>query len=154
MTGKGYETLEIQEGEMAGREFVRVTFGDVNEEERARVGFSALNVSDVTAEHVTIHFYPFCDGTSIIRAGTWFSQAASVPHQPNFLNFTNPLPHFVTIADHSLAGSYNFIADNLSISTNYSEKMLFCNVDVHSDRSQLQRFTVLLLVQSALAERK
>ena len=37
LTGKGYEHLEIQEGGEASREFVRVTFGDVNESERKRV---------------------------------------------------------------------------------------------------------------------
>jgi hypothetical protein len=37
LTGKGYEHLEIQEGEAAGREFLRVTFGDVSESERKRV---------------------------------------------------------------------------------------------------------------------
>src|SRR5208282_2732812 len=37
LTGKGYEHLEIQEGDMAGREFLRVTFGDVSESERKRV---------------------------------------------------------------------------------------------------------------------
>ncbi|MGO9586477.1 MAG: DUF2779 domain-containing protein [Limisphaerales bacterium] len=37
LTGKGYEHLEIQEGETASREFLRVTFGDVSESERKRV---------------------------------------------------------------------------------------------------------------------
>jgi Domain of unknown function(DUF2779) len=37
LTGKDYGHLEIQEGNMASREFVRVTFGDVNESERRRV---------------------------------------------------------------------------------------------------------------------
>jgi hypothetical protein len=37
LTGKGYGHLEIQEGGAAGREFVRVTFGDVNKLERKRV---------------------------------------------------------------------------------------------------------------------
>jgi hypothetical protein len=37
LTGRGYEHLEIQEGGAASREFLRVTFGDVNEVERKRV---------------------------------------------------------------------------------------------------------------------
>ena len=37
LTGKNYTNLEIQEGETAGREFLRVTFGDVSEKERKRV---------------------------------------------------------------------------------------------------------------------
>ena len=37
LTGKGYEGLAIQEGGMASREFLRVTFGDVAAEERKRV---------------------------------------------------------------------------------------------------------------------
>jgi hypothetical protein len=37
LTGSGYENLEIQEGGTASREFVRVTYGDVADEERARV---------------------------------------------------------------------------------------------------------------------
>jgi hypothetical protein len=37
LTGKDYRHLEIQEGGAASREFVRVTFGDVNEAERKRV---------------------------------------------------------------------------------------------------------------------
>src|SRR5208283_1994248 len=37
LTGKGYEHLAIKEGETAGREFLRVTFGDVSESERKRV---------------------------------------------------------------------------------------------------------------------
>ena len=37
LTGKGYEHLEIQEGDMASREFLRVTFTDVSESERKRV---------------------------------------------------------------------------------------------------------------------
>ena len=37
LTGKRYEHLEIQEGDTAGREFLRVTFGDVSEAERKRV---------------------------------------------------------------------------------------------------------------------
>jgi hypothetical protein len=37
LTGKGYEKLAIQEGNTAGREFLRVTFGDVTAAERRRV---------------------------------------------------------------------------------------------------------------------
>ena len=37
LTGKGYEGLAIQEGGMASREFLRVTFGDVPEPERQQV---------------------------------------------------------------------------------------------------------------------
>jgi hypothetical protein len=37
LTGKGYEDLAIQEGGTASNEFLRVTFGDVGEEERRRV---------------------------------------------------------------------------------------------------------------------
>ena len=37
LTGKSYEYLEIQEGETASREFLRVTFTDVSESERKRV---------------------------------------------------------------------------------------------------------------------
>jgi hypothetical protein len=37
LTGKDYEHLEIQEGNEASREFVRVTFDDVSESERKRV---------------------------------------------------------------------------------------------------------------------
>ena len=37
LTGKGYEGLEIQEGDRASREFLPVTFGDVSAEERRRV---------------------------------------------------------------------------------------------------------------------
>ncbi len=37
LTGKGYEGLAIQEGGAASREFLRVTFGDVPEEERQRI---------------------------------------------------------------------------------------------------------------------
>jgi len=37
LTGKGYEGLAIQEGDTASREFLRVTFCDVSEEERRRV---------------------------------------------------------------------------------------------------------------------
>ncbi len=37
LTGKGYEGLAIQEGGMASREFLRVTFGDVPEAERQQV---------------------------------------------------------------------------------------------------------------------
>ena len=37
LTGKGYAHLEIQEGNMASREYLRVTFGDVPEAERQKV---------------------------------------------------------------------------------------------------------------------
>jgi hypothetical protein len=37
LTGKGYENLTIQEGGTASREFLRVTFGNVSDEERHRV---------------------------------------------------------------------------------------------------------------------
>ena len=37
MTGKDYSSLEIQEGNVAGQEFFRVTFSDVTEPERQRV---------------------------------------------------------------------------------------------------------------------
>ena len=37
LTGKGYEHLAIQEGGAASREFLRVTFGNVADEERQRV---------------------------------------------------------------------------------------------------------------------
>ena len=37
LTGKDYKSLEIQEGGTASREFLRVTFTDVNESERNRV---------------------------------------------------------------------------------------------------------------------
>lgn len=37
LTGKGYEKLAIQEGGMASREFLRVTFGQVTDAERSRV---------------------------------------------------------------------------------------------------------------------
>ena len=37
LTGKDYKGLEIEEGGMASREFLRVTFTDVAESERARV---------------------------------------------------------------------------------------------------------------------
>jgi hypothetical protein len=37
LTGKDYADLEIQEGNTAGREFIRVTFGNVSESERERV---------------------------------------------------------------------------------------------------------------------
>jgi len=37
LTGKGYDGLAIQEGEPASNEFLRVTFGDVAEEERGWV---------------------------------------------------------------------------------------------------------------------
>lgn len=37
LTGKGYDGLAIQEGNTASNEFLRVTFGDVAEEERRRV---------------------------------------------------------------------------------------------------------------------
>jgi len=37
LTGKDYKHLEIQEGNMASREFLRVTFTDVSESERKRV---------------------------------------------------------------------------------------------------------------------
>jgi len=37
LTGKGYEDMEIAEGGTASREFMRVTYGDVSEDERAGV---------------------------------------------------------------------------------------------------------------------
>lgn len=37
LTGQGYESLAIQEGGAASREFLRVTFGDVTAAERRRV---------------------------------------------------------------------------------------------------------------------
>jgi len=37
LTGKGYNHLDIEEGGMASLKFLRVTFGDVSPEERARV---------------------------------------------------------------------------------------------------------------------
>jgi hypothetical protein len=37
LTGKGYGHLAIQEGDTASREFLRVTFGNVPEDERRRV---------------------------------------------------------------------------------------------------------------------
>jgi hypothetical protein len=37
LTGKGYEGLEISDGTAASREFMRVTFGDVDEAERNKV---------------------------------------------------------------------------------------------------------------------
>jgi hypothetical protein len=37
LTGKGYEHLDIQEGGTASREFMRVTYGQVNESERLHV---------------------------------------------------------------------------------------------------------------------
>jgi hypothetical protein len=37
LTGKGYESLAIQEGGMASREFLRVTYGQVTDAERHRV---------------------------------------------------------------------------------------------------------------------
>jgi hypothetical protein len=37
LTGKGYEHLAIQEGNTAGREFLRVTFGEVPATEHRRV---------------------------------------------------------------------------------------------------------------------
>jgi hypothetical protein len=37
LTGRGYEHLEIQEGGTASLEFLRVTFGDVSQDERQRV---------------------------------------------------------------------------------------------------------------------
>lgn len=37
LTGKDYSGLEIQEGDAAGREFLRVTFTDVAESERTWV---------------------------------------------------------------------------------------------------------------------
>lgn len=37
LTGRGYEGLDIQEGESASREFLRVMFGDVSEKERQAV---------------------------------------------------------------------------------------------------------------------
>jgi hypothetical protein len=37
LTGQGYGDLAIQEGNMASPEFLRVTYGDVPEEERQRV---------------------------------------------------------------------------------------------------------------------
>jgi hypothetical protein len=37
LTGKGYEHLDIQEGNAASREFLRVTFGEVSKAERAKV---------------------------------------------------------------------------------------------------------------------
>ena len=37
LTGKNYESLEIQEGGAASREFLRVTFTDASESERSRV---------------------------------------------------------------------------------------------------------------------
>jgi hypothetical protein len=37
LTGKDYKNLEIQQGETAGREFLRVTFTDVSESELKRV---------------------------------------------------------------------------------------------------------------------
>ncbi len=40
LTGKDYRSLEIQEGGVASREFLRVTFGDVTESERKRVRHS------------------------------------------------------------------------------------------------------------------
>lgn len=37
LTGQSYSDLEIQEGTMASREFLRVTFGEVPKGEKARV---------------------------------------------------------------------------------------------------------------------
>ena len=37
LTGQGYENLAIQEGGTASREFLRVTFGDVSNAERAKI---------------------------------------------------------------------------------------------------------------------
>ena len=37
LTGKGYESLAIQEGGAASREFLRVTYGQVTDAERRRV---------------------------------------------------------------------------------------------------------------------
>ena len=37
MTGKSYEGLEIAEGGTASLEYLRVTFGDVDEKERRKV---------------------------------------------------------------------------------------------------------------------
>ena len=37
LTGRGYEGLEIQEGGTASLEYLRVTFGDVSQDERQRV---------------------------------------------------------------------------------------------------------------------
>jgi hypothetical protein len=37
LTGKSYEGMEIAEGGKASREYLRVTFGDVPDEEKAKV---------------------------------------------------------------------------------------------------------------------
>jgi hypothetical protein len=37
LTGEGYDSLDIADGETASREYLRVTFGEADEEERARV---------------------------------------------------------------------------------------------------------------------
>jgi len=37
LTGKGYADMEIGEGGKAAREYLRVTYGDVDGQERARV---------------------------------------------------------------------------------------------------------------------
>lgn len=37
LTGKGYGHLAIQAGDTASREYLRVTFGDVSEDEHRRV---------------------------------------------------------------------------------------------------------------------
>jgi len=37
LTGEGYDSLDIADGETASREYLRVTFGDADAEERARV---------------------------------------------------------------------------------------------------------------------
>jgi hypothetical protein len=58
LTGQGYENLAIQEGGAASREFLRVTFGKVEDEERQRVrqqlneycGLDTMGMVQITRE--------------------------------------------------------------------------------------------------------
>jgi hypothetical protein len=107
-----------------------------------RITFLIQNVGPITAEHITLDLFTFCDGTNIIAPPPWRTQAPSsgslmILNQPIY---TNPIPHWVETAELSTASTFGFGSTPLSISTNFGPHILYCELDIHSDRSRLQRF--------------
>lgn len=105
------------------------------------------NIGSLTAEHLNVDVQVPLDSTNVAASG-WHLQANGSGTFVLF-NQTNDFPilgHWKVEAEHSIANEESFVAPSFTILTNASGRLVPLCVDVHADRTKLQRFKMTLLI--------
>jgi len=105
------------------------------------------NIGSITAEHLIIELLAPLDSTNVIAQG-WQLQA-SFSGKFVLLDQTNEVAnvgHWLVEAQTSIPNEESFICPGFTILTNASGRQVPITINVHADRTKLQRFGMTLLL--------